>query len=41
MTCERGRLQVAVTLAPTMPPGVLYLVVRPAPAAPIQQNVCP
>ena len=31
MTCERGKLQVAVTLAPTMPPKVQYLSVRPAP----------
>ena len=28
MTCERGSLQVAVTLAPTMPPKVQYLAVR-------------
>ena len=28
MTCERGRLQVAITLAPTMPPRVQYLSVR-------------
>jgi CubicO group peptidase (beta-lactamase class C family) len=32
MSCERGALQVAITLAPTIPPGVQYLVVRPAPA---------
>ena len=38
--CERGKLQVAITLAPTMPPRVQYLEVRPAPAAPIQQQVC-
>jgi CubicO group peptidase (beta-lactamase class C family) len=30
MTCERGRLQVAITLAPTMPPRVQYMMVRPA-----------
>jgi CubicO group peptidase (beta-lactamase class C family) len=30
MTCERGRLQVAITLAPTLPPKVQYLAVRPA-----------
>ena len=41
LNCERGKLQVAITLAPTMPPRVQYLDVRPAPAAPIQQNVCP
>ena len=32
MSCERGGLQVAITLAPTIPPGVQYLAVRPAPA---------
>jgi CubicO group peptidase (beta-lactamase class C family) len=36
MTCERGNLQVGITLAPTMPPKVQYLAVRPgtAPAQP-------
>ena len=34
MSCERGRLQVAITLAPTMPPTVQFLTVRPAPAQP-------
>ena len=34
MSCERGRLQVAITLAPTMPPTVQFLAVRPAPAQP-------
>ena len=29
MSCERGKLRVAITLAPTMPPKVQYLVVRP------------
>ncbi len=29
MACERGRLRVSVTLAPTMPPGVQYLAVTP------------
>ena len=33
MKCERGDLRVSVTLAPTIPPGVQYLDVRPAPAA--------
>jgi hypothetical protein len=33
MNCERGKLQVAITLAPTMPPRVQFLSVRPAPAA--------
>jgi hypothetical protein len=32
MSCERGSLQVAITLAPTIPPGVQYLAIRPAPA---------
>lgn len=32
MTCERGKLQVGITLAPTMPPKVQYLSVRPASA---------
>ena len=30
MTCERGALSVALTLAPTMPPKVQWLAVRPA-----------
>jgi CubicO group peptidase (beta-lactamase class C family) len=30
MTCERGALQVSITLAPTMPPRVQFLSVRPA-----------
>jgi len=34
MACERGNLQVAVTLAPTMPPKVQFLSVRPAPPQP-------
>lgn len=33
MKCERGRLQVSLTLAPTIPPKVQFLRVRPAPAA--------
>jgi CubicO group peptidase (beta-lactamase class C family) len=33
MTCERGVLRVAITLAPTMPPTVQFLDVRQAPAA--------
>ena len=32
MSCERGRLQIAMTLAPTMPPKVQSLRVIPAPA---------
>ena len=34
MSCERGRLQVAITLAPTMPPKVQYWNVSPTVAAP-------
>jgi CubicO group peptidase (beta-lactamase class C family) len=34
MACERGNLQVAITLAPTQPPAVQFLSVRPASAAP-------
>jgi CubicO group peptidase (beta-lactamase class C family) len=30
-TCERGNLRVSITLAPSMPPRVQYLDVRPAP----------
>jgi CubicO group peptidase (beta-lactamase class C family) len=30
LACERGRLNVAITLAPTMPPKVQYMTVRPA-----------
>jgi hypothetical protein len=34
MSCERGGVRVAITLAPTMPPKVQYLNVSIAPAAP-------
>ena len=34
MNCERGKLEVAMTLAPTMPPKVQLLGVRVAPPAP-------
>ena len=40
MNCERGKLQVAVTLAPTMPPRVQYLDVRAAPAEPVAAAAC-
>jgi hypothetical protein len=40
MSCERGALQVAITLAPTMPPGVQYLAIRPAPAQPQPAGPC-
>jgi CubicO group peptidase (beta-lactamase class C family) len=40
MSCERGRLQVAVTLAPTMPPAVQFLSVRSAPAEGQRPGTC-
>jgi CubicO group peptidase (beta-lactamase class C family) len=40
MTCERGRLQVGITLAPTMPPTVQYMSVRPAPTEPPRPGPC-
>ena len=40
MSCERGALQVAITLAPTMPPSVQYLAIRPAPAQPQAPGPC-
>ncbi|HXW07128.1 MAG TPA: serine hydrolase domain-containing protein [Vicinamibacterales bacterium] len=40
MSCERGRVEVAITLAPTLPPGVQYLSVRPAPAEPALRGPC-
>ena len=41
MNCEKGRLEVAITLAPTMPPTVQFLSVRPAPASPPRTDTCP
>jgi len=35
LSCERGTLRVAITLAPTMPPKVQHLSVQPAPARPV------
>jgi len=42
MSCERGRLQIAMTLAPTMPPKVQSLRVLPAPPpdAPRGSDAC-
>jgi hypothetical protein len=40
MSCERGKLQVSITLAPTMPPTVQFLAVRPAPAAAQRPGPC-
>jgi CubicO group peptidase (beta-lactamase class C family) len=41
MSCEKGKLEVAITLAPTMPPTVQFLSVRPAPATPPATGACP
>ena len=42
MTCERGRLRVAITLAPTHPPAVQYLSITPVQAAePPRAGTCP
>ena len=40
MSCERGKLQVSVTLAPTMPPSVQFMAVRAAPAEPAKVTTC-
>ena len=40
MNCERGKLEVAITLAPTMPPTVQFLSVRRAPATPVRTDAC-
>ena len=40
LPCERGALQVSITLAPTMPPAVQYLSVRQAPPKPQPGGVC-
>jgi serine-type D-Ala-D-Ala carboxypeptidase/endopeptidase len=40
MRCERGNLQAAITLAPTTPPRVQSLEVRPAPATPPAAGAC-
>jgi CubicO group peptidase (beta-lactamase class C family) len=41
MSCERGKLQVAITLAPTMPPKVQFLSVRAAPSEAPRTDACP
>jgi CubicO group peptidase (beta-lactamase class C family) len=42
MSCERGRVHVAITLAPTNPPKVQFLSVSPAPAVdPPRAGTCP
>jgi CubicO group peptidase (beta-lactamase class C family) len=40
MSCEKGKLEVAITLAPTMPPKVQLLEVRAAPSEPPRADVC-
>jgi len=40
MTCERGRLRVAITLAPTSPPTVQFMSVTPAPAETPRSGAC-
>jgi CubicO group peptidase (beta-lactamase class C family) len=40
MSCERGKLQVAITLAPTMPPRVQFLEIRPAPETMPRADAC-
>ena len=40
MRCERGDLQVGITLAPTMPPKVQFLAVRPASPQPPMPPTC-
>ena len=39
--CERGKLVAAITLAPTQPPKVQFLTVRPAGSAQVQDGSCP
>jgi CubicO group peptidase (beta-lactamase class C family) len=41
MTCERGKITAAITLAPTVPPKVQFLSVRPAPPGePTRRDAC-
>src|SRR5262245_40692541 len=40
MSCERGKLKVAITLAPTTPPKVQFLSVTAAPAEPPRTGAC-
>jgi len=41
LSCDKGKLEVAITLAPTNPPKVQFLSVRAAPSAPARTNTCP
>ena len=40
MSCDRGKVQVSITLAPTMPPKVQYMSVRSAPPQPAASGPC-
>jgi hypothetical protein len=40
MNCEKGKLQIAITLAPTMPPRVQLLGVRVAPPDAPHTDMC-
>jgi CubicO group peptidase (beta-lactamase class C family) len=40
MSCERGKLAAALTLAPTMPPTVQFINISPAPATPPRGDTC-
>ena len=40
MSCARGKLEVSITLAPTMPPRVQFLSVRPSPSEPARTGIC-
>src|SRR3954469_4681083 len=41
MNCERGKLEVSITLAPTLPPTVQFLSVRPVAATAPRVEACP
>src|SRR3954470_20525881 len=41
MNCDKGKLDVSITLAPTLPPTVQFLSVRPAPATAPRVETCP
>ena len=41
MACDRGTLRVAITLAPTNPPKVQFMSIRPAPAETPKTATCP
>jgi hypothetical protein len=41
LNCEKGKLEVSITLAPTMPPTVQFLSVSPAPPMRVRGETCP